>query len=189
MPTSRFADNIVAYRILRMLVTPFNETTAYKLGIIDEKGKILKKSSQLKTSEEKDAYTFLHRIVFRLKRIIEKLPTENKKFASYAAAYALVRECIQTEKEPLNLESIFLETLTLEHDTTIVEEFFTGKKIIPFHLFYEEDGGAPANTATVTPGIAGIGRTSDDIAVPPLNKLTRKSRLFRRKKLLQRNSL
>ena len=37
---SRIVDNLVAYRILSMLVTPFDETEAYKLGIIDAHGKI-----------------------------------------------------------------------------------------------------------------------------------------------------
>lgn len=188
MPVSRITDNIIAYRILKMLVTPFNETAAYKLGIIDSKGNILKKSSQLRTEEEKSAYTFLHRIVFRLKRIIEKLPTENKKFASYAAAYALVRECVDSDKEPINLETLFIESLSKEYDTTLVEEFFMSKKIIPFQLFIEETG-VPANSATVTAGITGIGRTPDDVAVPPVNKLTSKSRLFRRKKLLPKPPL
>ena len=43
----RFVDSIIAYRILRMLTTPFNETDAYRLGIIDDKGKELKKMGSL----------------------------------------------------------------------------------------------------------------------------------------------
>ena len=36
------------YKFIRILTTPINESEAYKLGIIDEKGKILKKISRLK---------------------------------------------------------------------------------------------------------------------------------------------
>ena len=35
----KFVDSIIAYRILKLLVTPFEDTEAYKLGIIDNKGK------------------------------------------------------------------------------------------------------------------------------------------------------
>jgi len=48
----RLVDSVIAYRILRMLTTPFIETDAYKLGIIDNKGKELKKMSQLHTGDE-----------------------------------------------------------------------------------------------------------------------------------------
>ena len=41
---SRVVDALIAYRVLKLLVTPFKRTKAYKLGIIDEKGKVLIKS-------------------------------------------------------------------------------------------------------------------------------------------------
>ena len=40
----RVIDALVAYRVIKLLVTPFNKTQAYKMGIIDEKGKVLIKS-------------------------------------------------------------------------------------------------------------------------------------------------
>jgi len=48
---SRVIDALVAYRVLKLLVTPFNRTEAFKLGIIDEKGKVLKKSRDIKDSK------------------------------------------------------------------------------------------------------------------------------------------
>ena len=44
---SRVIDALIAYRLVKLLVTPFNKTDAYKLGIIDEKGKVLIKSKQI----------------------------------------------------------------------------------------------------------------------------------------------
>ena len=41
---SRVIDAVIAYRVLKLLVTPFNKTKAFELGIIDDKGKVLKKS-------------------------------------------------------------------------------------------------------------------------------------------------
>ena len=40
---TRFVDSISAYRILRMLTTPFEEIDAFRLGIVDARGKELKK--------------------------------------------------------------------------------------------------------------------------------------------------
>jgi len=62
------AGNIYfVYQFLTKLVKPFKETDAYKLGIVDENGKILKKRSQLKSKEEKEAYTLTDTMIFNLK--------------------------------------------------------------------------------------------------------------------------
>jgi len=90
----KFVDSIITYRILKLLVTPFKKTDAFKLGIIDEKGNELKSMANLNTVEERDAYTLLHRLVFRLKKIIEKVPIANKQILSLAAAYSLIKEAI-----------------------------------------------------------------------------------------------
>ena len=78
----RFVDSVIAIRILKLLTTPFEKTKAYELGIIDDKGKELKKMRDLRSVTERDAYTVLHRLVYRLKKIIERVPIENKKLLS-----------------------------------------------------------------------------------------------------------
>ena len=45
---SRVIDALIAYRVLKLLVTPFNKTKAFEFGIIDDKGKVLKKSRDIK---------------------------------------------------------------------------------------------------------------------------------------------
>ena len=98
----RVIDALVAYRVLKILVTPFKRTKAYKLGIIDDKGKVLKKAKELETSAEKKAYTILHRFIFNLKRLLNKVPGGRSKFGSYAAAaIMLLREEEENEKENL----------------------------------------------------------------------------------------
>ena len=97
---SRIVDNLIAYRILSMLVKPFDETDAYKLGIIDAKGKILRKNSELKTDEERNAYTYLHRLVFNLKRILIKLPGGDTKLKNFVAALFLIKECYEKNFQP-----------------------------------------------------------------------------------------
>ena len=39
----RAIDLLITYRVIKMLVTPFENTEAYKLGIIDKNGKVLRK--------------------------------------------------------------------------------------------------------------------------------------------------
>jgi len=85
-------DVYYTYRFLRLLTTEWKDTDAYKLGIIDDKGKPLKKASQLMKAEEKDAYTVFHRLVFNVRRIIESLPFGKTKIASFAAALYLLKE-------------------------------------------------------------------------------------------------
>ena len=69
------------YKFLRILTTPWENTDAFKLDIIDGKGKILKKKSKLKTIEEKEAYTMMHRLVWKLKRLMEKVPFGKSRLA------------------------------------------------------------------------------------------------------------
>ena len=86
---TRAIDLLIAYRVVKMLVTPFNKQPAFKLGIIDEKGKVLKKFLSLKTTKEKNAYTMLHRFVFNLKRILNKVGLGSR-LGSFAVALALL---------------------------------------------------------------------------------------------------
>jgi len=91
MAVSTIADTIYTYRFLKLLVTPFRETEAFKLGIIDEKGKRLK-DKQITTTEERAAFNLFHRLVFNLKRLIELAPGGRTRVASYVAALALLKE-------------------------------------------------------------------------------------------------
>jgi len=85
---SRAIDLIITYRVVKMLVTPFNKFKAYDLGIIDEKGKSLKKMKEVKGSDRKH-YTMLHRFVFNLKRILQKVGLGSR-LGSFAVALALL---------------------------------------------------------------------------------------------------
>jgi hypothetical protein len=170
----RFVDSLIAYRILRMLVTPFEETDAFRLGIIDAKGKELKKMASLNTVEERDAYSILHRMIFRIKKIIEKVPVENKRLVSFAAALSLIKEHYQNNKEPLDLEMQYLNRLNtnLNEELEFIEQY--EKKIFTFKQFVEE---APANNAAATPGIDGF--TPETLGVPK----GKQPKLLRRKKI------
>ena len=90
MSFSTVADSIYTYRFLKLLVTPFNKTKAYELGLIDENGK--RTDQPVKTPEERDAFNLFHRLVFNLKRLVGAAPGGKTRLASYAAALVLLRE-------------------------------------------------------------------------------------------------
>ena len=89
MSVSVVADTIYSYRFLKLLVTPFNKTEAYKLGIVDDRGE--RTDKEITNMQERSAYTFFHRIVFNLKRLLGKFPGGRSRIASYAAALALLQ--------------------------------------------------------------------------------------------------
>ena len=86
---NRAVDLIITYRVIKLLVTPFNRQEAYKYGIIDDKGKVLRKFKTLQKPEEKKAYTLLHRFVFNLKRILQKVGLGGR-LGSFAVALGLL---------------------------------------------------------------------------------------------------
>lgn len=170
---SRFVDSIIAYRILRMLTTPFEETDAYRLGIVDARGKELKRMNTLNSVDEKDAYSILTRMVFRIKRIIEKVPVENKKLLSFAAALSLIKEQLDKNEEPTDLEYLFLNRLEagdlLSEEIVTVEQFINTNHMRTFKQFLED---APVNNAG-SPGVAGF--TPDTIGVRKKVKVMKRS--------------
>ena len=87
---SRGADLYFVFRFLRLLTMDYKKTDAFKFGIIDSKGKALRKSADLESTKEKAAYTMLHRMVFKIRRLMEKIP--GGRFVNYAAALFLLKE-------------------------------------------------------------------------------------------------
>ena len=85
-------DVYVAYKFVKILSTPWKKTDAYKLGIIDDEGKVLKKSKELETSQERKAYTIFHRLIWNVKRLLDKLPPTRTRIGSFAAALWMLRE-------------------------------------------------------------------------------------------------
>ena len=89
------ADLVYTIRFLKLLVTPIEDTEAYKLGIIDEKGKRRKEfdDNTLENREAlRDHYTAFHRLVYNIKKLMAKAPGGSSRLASYAAALYLIKE-------------------------------------------------------------------------------------------------
>ena len=139
----RAIDLFVTYRFIKLLVTPFEKTPAYKLGIIDKDGqRVMEKTvsrgmqpTQLKTDEEKSAYTVLHKLVFNIKKIFGKVPGLRTKLGTYAAALFLLKDTFKEHVEdPDVFEKEFMKYLKeegYEIDNTISEEVIGFGEVLP----------------------------------------------------------
>jgi hypothetical protein len=164
----RIVDNLIAYKVLSMLVTPFTETKAFKLGIIDKDGNNLIKTSKLQ-GEQKDAYTYLNRLVFNIKKILNRLPGGDNKTKNLIAALWLVKESYNSRTTPLaeDVDKLIkmLDTVTLVEEEIEVNQFFESK-------LKEDDGGGVASMGIGAPGgtipnITGAGVSTDKPVIRP----------------------
>ena len=159
----RAIDLFVTYRFIKLLVTPFEKTPAYKLGIIDKDGNRVRperdpktiidkngarilppptkggvrqtKPEPLRTIEEKNAYTILHKLVFNIKKIFGKVPGLRTKLGTYAAALFLLKDTFkESVDDPDIFEKEFMKYLKeegYEIDNSISEEVIGFGEILP----------------------------------------------------------
>ena len=141
----RAIDLFVTYRFIKLLVTPFKNTDAYKLGIIDENGNRVMpppiagvrqtKPKSLGTIEEKNAYTILHKLVFNIKKIFGKVPGLRTKLGTYAAALFLLKDTFkESVEDPDVFEKEFMKFLKeqgVEIDDSISEEVIGFGEVLP----------------------------------------------------------
>lgn len=89
--TQRGADLLYAFKFLKVLTTPWKETSAFKLNVIDENGK-RNRSVALDSSERLDAYTPFLRLAYNIKRLIDKVPGTQSRLGNLAAGLYLMKE-------------------------------------------------------------------------------------------------
>ena len=141
----RAIDLFVTYRFIKLLVTPFEKTEAFKLGIIDENGNRMMpppvagvrqtRPEPLRTTEEKNAYTILHKLVFNIKKIFGKVPGLRTKLGTYAAALFLLKDTFkESVDDPDMFEKEFMKYLKeegYEIDDSISEEVIGFGEVLP----------------------------------------------------------
>tara|TARA_R100001377_G_scaffold59032_1_gene35537 strand:+ start:1862 stop:2470 length:609 start_codon:yes stop_codon:yes gene_type:complete len=136
----RAIDLFVTYRFIKLLVTPFGKTDAHKLGIIDEDGKRTlepgtNKPTVLRTIEERNSYTVLHKLVFNIKKIFGKVPGLRTKLGTYAAALFLLKDTFkESVDDPDIFEKEFMKYLKeegYEIDNSISEEVIGFGEVLP----------------------------------------------------------
>ena len=124
-----------------MLVTPFKDQPAFKYGIIDDKGNRIREDNstrpkvELTTSTLKNSYTILHKLVFNIKKIFEKVPGLRTKVGTYAAALFLLKDTFKEHVEdPDMFEKEFMKYLkenNIELDREISEEVIGFGEVLP----------------------------------------------------------
>ena len=141
----RAIDLFVTYRFIKLLVTPFEKQEAFKLGIIDKNGNRIMpppvagvrqtKPEPLRTTEEKNAYTILHKLVFNIKKIFAKVPGLRTKLGTYAAALFLLKDTFkESVDDPDMFEKEFMKYLKeqgYEIDDSVSEEVIGFGEVLP----------------------------------------------------------
>ena len=77
MTTRKNIDSILAYVLIKSIMTNPMTTDAYELGLIDEKGNIIKEPE---TEEEQEALTVLDKIGFKIRRMLGSRISELSSF-------------------------------------------------------------------------------------------------------------
>ena len=142
-------DLFMTYKFIRLLTTKWNKTEAYKTGVIDDKGKLLVKGKD-QTEKQKKSYQLFDKLVFNLKRILEKVPFGKSQIASYAAALFLLKENTDMAEE-----DILTVLEDLGHNTSIdlneeFKELREGQHILN-HDLQESSKGTIVNLDNIEP--------------------------------------
>ena len=180
---SRAADTYYTFRFIKTLVTPWDKMPAFDHGIIDENGKVLRKASTLTSSDEKSSYTVFHRLVFNIKRLLNKLPFGQSRLASYAAALFLLKEHTNLSEEQIKaaLEKV-MQQLELDIDMAMeINEshwhVIDNECLAPGTYMLGEDIASPSNGEVVARKgtrviAAGNNEPVDYIMGTPIYKVT-----------------
>lgn len=118
-----FSDYIVAYKILKDLGTPWVKFKAYNLGLIDSKGEKIKNSE---TSEEKEAVNSYYKMIFNMKRLLQKVVGKNN-LAQQIVSLFLLKE---SENKELKLNENVIDYIIKYYK---IDEFSKGAKINENH--------------------------------------------------------
>ena len=136
----RAVDLFVTYRFLKLLVTPWKKQEAYKQGIIDDRGKALKKARDLTTEAERESFTLLHRLVFNCKRIMQKIPFVRSQLGTYATALFLLKEKYNLDNLPEGeINQFLMENKLVSFDDKISEEVIGFGSMLPMGEYKLKD--------------------------------------------------
>jgi hypothetical protein len=123
MSITRMGDFVYALRIITLLTTPWEKQAAFKFGIIDKDGNNLRKFKDLKTSEERDSFTYLHRMVFNMKRLLQTVPGGKSWLGAATASLLLLKEGLSelniSDKEWRMIEETVFSMLDEETPTNV----------------------------------------------------------------------
>tara|TARA_B100000927_G_C16461122_1_gene467881 strand:- start:486 stop:1055 length:570 start_codon:yes stop_codon:yes gene_type:complete len=161
---SRIADTLVTYRLLKLMSTPIKNSQAFKMGIIDGDGKQLRKAN---TAQEKEAYTFLNRFVFKIQNALMRSSDRNaRRLLTFAAALALLKEYKEEDDEVTvgALMENYMDDSNVQRHARLLERY----EILSFAEFVMDE--EVAANAVGGGGVDGIGIGTKGEPGVPLNR-------------------
>ena len=129
-------DLYFVYKFAKYIAMDWTSWPAYKLGIIDDEGKIIDKRRN--TAEKKFAYTIFHRLLRNLKRLLEKVPGMGNKLGKAVAAYFLFKE--EMQKPPLGAdgEKLDEEVINYINENMSLDDSVQVKVLMKQHILFEK---------------------------------------------------
>jgi hypothetical protein len=117
-------DNLLAFKILTLLTIPFEEMDAFKLGIINNHGDVIKPYSLLTTAKEKVAANYLMRLIITIKRLMFKTPNGEWYLKDMSRALFLIKESYYSCDDSLLIENFLMNTkMDLLIEDKFIQEF------------------------------------------------------------------
>lgn len=88
---NKLVDAYLVYQLVSRLVRPFDKWPAFKMGIIDKNGNVLRKRNTL-TPQEQLEWGYFDVLVANMKKMLGKIPGGKTRLANFAAAVYLMKE-------------------------------------------------------------------------------------------------
>lgn len=109
-------DLFLVYEVLLRLSTPFSQWPAFKQGIIDADGKVLRKRETFTSKEDERAWTMFDTLMLNIKKSLENFPSIGTKLQSFLTSTFLLKEF----DENSSVDSITKRIVQLVEETTNV---------------------------------------------------------------------
>ena len=130
---SAMMDLYFVYKFAKFISLDWTEWEAYKLGIIDDKGNVIMKKRS--TPEQKNNYTLFHRLLRKLKQLLEKVPGMKGKLGKAVAAYFLFKEGMEKHgADGKLLDEGFIDYI---NDNMTMKESMQIKTLMNQHILLE----------------------------------------------------
>lgn len=125
-------DAVYTFRFLYLLTQKWEDTAAFKCGVIDKDGNQLIKRQDFTTEEQKSSFTRFHQLVFNIKKLIEKVPFGKTTVAKYATALYLIKENFDVDLESTFLDYLNDKNIDLFEVTNYAKDEYNDKYIQMF---------------------------------------------------------
>ena len=127
-------DLYFVYKFAKFIAMDWTSWPAYELGIIDDEGNVIKKRRT--TMEERVNYTLFHRLLRKLKQLLEKVPGMGNKLSKAVAAYFLFKEGMEKHgADGKLLDERFIEYV---NDNMTLNESIQIKVLMNQHILLEK---------------------------------------------------